>query len=404
MPQFRYLAVDSTGKRHRGSLQASTSRQVREWLRTQQLSPLQVDEKRGTTLNISVLSFHKTRIPASQLLLFTRQLATLINASLPLERSLKVVAGQCSHKTAAEMIENIRAQVAEGQSFTAALSRWPDCFDNRYRALVASGEKSGNLGVVLTRLAEDSEFRHAMRNKLIQAMVYPLTLTLVALTVIVILLVAVVPQIIDQFTQFQQKLPLSTRILITLSHFMQDMGLFLLTGLLLAVLGIRSLLTRATIRFSFHKKITQVPPIGGLIRDIDAARYLRTLSIMQNSGVPLLEGMQIASESGANLYFRHCMEMATEQVRQGSSLTHALQATHLFPAMMLYMVASGEESGQLGVLMASAAASQESRLQHRIAIALTIFEPVLVIGMSGIVLFIVMSILQPILQLNNMFN
>lgn len=401
MPQFRYLAIDGAGKKHKGLLQASNSRQARESLRTQQLHPLKIEAAEEGKLTKFT---RRQRIPAGQILLFTRQLATLINASLPLERSLKLVAGQCTHRLMAETIENLRDQVAQGQSFSAALSRWPDSFDNRYRTLVASGEKSGNLGVVLTKQADDSEFRHAMRNKLIQAMIYPLALTLVAITVIVILLVAVVPQIIDQFTQFQQQLPLSTRMLIALSQFAQESGLFLLAGIIACALGLRTLLARENFRFAFHQRLTQLPVIGALVRDIDAARYLRTLSIMQNSGVPLLEGMLIASEAGANLYFRHCLLKAAEQVREGSSLTNALQVTRLFSPMMIYMVSSGEESGQPGPLMAQAAAGQEARLQHRIAIVLTIFEPALVVSMSGIVLFIVMSILQPILQLNNMFN
>lgn len=402
MPSFIWLATDIHGKARRGFLQATSARQAREILREQQLFPVSLKE--GSDEGISLTSdLRRTpRIPVSQLTLFTRQLATLVNASLPLENALKVLAQQCENKTLVGIVNQIRDLVTEGQSFSSALAQWPKYFDSRFRTLVAAGEQTGNLGAVLIKLADDSEFRQRTRNKLFQATIYPLILTLVAISVIIILLAAVVPQIIDQFSQFKQQLPLSTRILITVSDFLQQFGLFLLLALVLVIVGCGLLLRQRVWCWRFHRALASWPVIGNLSKAVNSARYIRALSIMQGSNVPLLDAMMTACESGNNLYFRDTLLQAAERVRQGGRLHLALQQTRLFPPMIVHMVASGEECGQLGELMLRAADIQENQLQNQITLALAVFEPVLVVTMSSIVLFIMLSILQPLLQLNNM--
>ena len=252
-----------------------------------------------------------------------------------------------------------------------------------------AGEKTGHLGGVLEKLAEYNEQRQKMKSKLTQAMVYPITLTVVAIAVISILLVAVVPQVIDQFTHMKQELPVTTRTLIAVSDFLQAWGIVIAGGLFGASASFKFWIKKEKNRFVYHRWLLLKSP-------------LKKLSILQASSVPLLEGMYIAMDGIENLYARQVLEQAADTVRQGASLYNALEQARIFPPTMLYMVASGEESGELGSLMDRAAENQESALQHRITLTLSVFEPALVVTMATVVLFIVLSILQPLLQLNNM--
>ncbi|MEN8466384.1 type II secretion system F family protein, partial [Enterobacter cloacae subsp. cloacae] len=255
---------------------------------------------------------------------------------------------------------------------------------------------------VLEKLAEYNEQRQKMKSKLTQAMVYPITLTVVAVAVISILLVAVVPQVIEQFVHMKQQLPITTRTLIAVSDFLQAYGIYIAGGLFGAIVGFKTWVKKTTNRFRWHSWLVNGSPIKKLVCAINSARYIRTLSILQASSVPLLEGMYIAMDGIENLYARQVLEQAADTVRQGASLYNALDQAKLFPPTMLYMIASGEESGELGSLMDRAAENQESALQHRITLTLSVFEPALVVTMATVVLFIVLSILQPLLQLNNM--
>lgn len=241
-----------------------------------------------------------------------------------------------------------------------------------------------------------------MKSKLSQAMVYPITLTVVAIAVISILLVAVVPQVIEQFVHMKQQLPITTRTLIAVSDFLQAYGMVIGGGLVGGGVGFKAWLKKESNRFVYHRWLVNGSPLKKLVCAINSARYIRTLSILQASSVPLLEGMYIAMDGIENLYARQALEQAADTVRQGASLYNALEQAKLFPPTMLYMIASGEESGELGGLMDRAAENQESALQHRITLTLSVFEPALVVTMATVVLFIVLSILQPLLQLNNM--
>ncbi|MCS2158430.1 type II secretion system inner membrane protein GspF [Scandinavium sp. H11S7] len=400
MAWFAYSATDAAGKTRRGTLQAENPRQVRQQLREQQLLPFSITETHEYTPGKTAQQ--KSKMTSAALSMFTRQLSTLVNAALPLESALKAIARQSEDKKMSALVSDIRDKVVEGHTLNDALSQYPRIFDKLYCALVMAGERTGALGTVLEKLAEYNEQRQKMKSKLTQAMVYPLTLTIVAVTVICILLVAVVPQVIEQFTHMKQQLPLTTRILITVSDFLQAYGL-LLGGVLAGLaIGWKIWLRKPQNRFAWHRWLLTRSPVQRLMRAINSARYIRTLSILQASSVPLLDGMLIAMEGLENGYARQLMATAADTVRQGSTLYTALEQAHLFPPTMLYMVASGEESGELGPLMDRAADNQESTLQHRITLTLAVFEPALVVSMATVVLFIVLSILQPILQLNNM--
>lgn len=400
MAWYAWSATNAAGKTQRGTLQAEGPKQVRQTLREQKLIPVTVDLTRDPSSGKNTRKGAKLSIPV--LSMFTRQLATLVNAALPLESALKAIAKQTEDKTLVKMVTEIRDKVVEGHTLFDAFSQFPRSFDKLYCTLVMAGEKTGHLGAVLEKLAEFNEQRQKMKSKLTQAMVYPVTLTVVAIAVISILLVAVVPQVIDQFTHMKQQLPITTRTLIAVSDFLQAWGPAIAVGLSGAAVGFKAWLRKEQNRFLYHRWLLNRSPLKKLVCAINSARYIRTLSILQASSVPLLEGMYIAMDGIENLFARQVLEQAADTVRQGATLYNALEQAKIFPPTMLYMVASGEESGELDALMDRAAENQESALQHRITLTLSIFEPALVVTMATVVLFIVLSILQPLLQLNNM--
>ncbi|WP_058911165.1 type II secretion system inner membrane protein GspF [Entomohabitans teleogrylli] len=400
MAWYAWTATNAAGKTQRGTLQAEGLKQARQALREQNLMPVSIEPTSERAAEKKTRTGVKLSTPV--LSMFTRQLSTLVNAALPLESALKAISRQTEDKKLAAMVTAIRDKVVEGHTLFDAFSQFPRTFDKLYCTLVMAGEKTGHLGDVLEKLAEYNEQRQKMKSKLSQAMVYPITLTVVATAVICILLVAVVPQVIDQFTHMKQQLPITTRTLIAVSDFLQAWGLYIGGGLAGALAVFKTWLKKEKNRFAFHAWLVKRSPLKKLVCAINSARYIRTLSILQASSVPLLEGMYIAMDGIENLYARQLLEQAADTVRQGASLYAALEQARLFPPTMLYMIASGEESGELGPLMERAAENQESALQHRITLTLSVFEPALVVTMATVVLFIVLSILQPLLQLNNM--
>lgn len=400
MAWYAWTATDAAGKTRRGTLQADGPKQVRQTLREQKLMPVTIAVTREQAAGKSARKGVKLATPV--LSMFTRQLSTLVNAALPLESALKAIARQTEDKKLAAMVTDIREKVVEGHTLFDAFSQYSRTFDKLYCTLVMAGEKTGHLGDVLEKLAEYNEQRQKMKSKLSQAMVYPITLTVVAIAVISILLVAVVPQVIEQFVHMKQQLPITTRTLIAVSDFLQAYGMVIGGGLVGGGVGFKAWLKKESNHFAYHRWLVNGSPLKKLVCAINSARYIRTLSILQASSVPLLEGMYIAMDGIENLYARQALEQAADTVRQGASLYNALEQAKLFPPTMLYMIASGEESGELGGLMDRAAENQESALQHRITLTLSVFEPALVVTMATVVLFIVLSILQPLLQLNNM--
>ncbi|EEX1852843.1 type II secretion system inner membrane protein GspF [Escherichia coli] len=407
---YRYRAMTQDGQKLQGIIDANDERQARLRLREEGLFLLDIRPQKS-----SGVKTRRPRISHSELTLFTRQLATLSAAALPLEESLAVIGQQSSNKRLGDVLNQVRSAILEGHPLSDALQHFPTLFDSLYRTLVKAGEKSGLLAPVLEKLADYNENRQKIRSKLIQSLIYPCMLTTVAIGVVIILLTAVVPKITEQFVHMKQQLPLSTRILLGLSDTLQRTGPTLLATVFIVAVGFWLWLKRGNNRHRFHAMLLRVALIGPLICAINSARYLRTLSILQSSGVPLLDGMNLSTESLNNLEIRQRLANAAENVRQrlanaaenvrqGNSIHLSLEQTAIFPPMMLYMVASGEKSGQLGTLMVRAADNQETLQQNRIALTLSIFEPALIITMALIVLFIVVSVLQPLLQLNSMIN
>ncbi|MGL5947595.1 MAG: GspF family T2SS innner membrane protein variant ExeF [Aeromonas sp.] len=405
MAAFEYKALDNKGRSKQGVLEGDSARQVRQILREQGMTPLEVketSEKVKQEANRFVLL--RRGASTSELALITRQIATLVGAGLTIEEALRAVAEQCEKAHLRSMVATVRSKVVEGYSMADSLAAFPHIFDQLFRSMVAAGEKSGHLDKVLNRLADYTEQRQAMKSKMLQAMIYPIVLTMVAVGVITVLLTAVVPKVVEQFVHMGQTLPATTRLLISTSELLQNYGFYFV--LAFAGLGLlwQGWLKNADNRRKWHHAVLNLPVIGRVSRGLNTARFARTLSILNASAVPLLEGMKISGEVLSNDYARMRISEATDRVREGTSLRSALTETKIFPPMMLHMIASGEQSGELDSMLERAADNQDKEFAAQVTLALGVFEPMLVVSMAGVVLFIVMSILQPILELNNMVN
>lgn len=404
MVKFSYRACDSTGKTCKGTLEAESVRRARQQLREKKLTVLGITPARQSLLARLQASDKRLRLSSSELALVTRQLATLIAAALPLEEVLLAVARQSEKKSVATLIMQIRNRVLEGFPLAQTLSQYPAVFDRLFCAMVAAGEASGQLPLILTQLADHVEQRQQIKNKMTQAMTYPVVLTLVAIAVVSLLLTAVVPKVIEQFMHMKQALPITTRILIACSDFLRQWGLALLLTMVIALLGCRQLLKKPHLRLAWDQRLLKMPVLGPLFLTLNTARYAHTLSILNASAVPLIDSMKISASVLANEYAREQLLNAMARVREGESLYQTLENTTLFSPMMRHMIASGERSGELGTMLKRAADMQQDALNQRITMALSLFEPLLVVSMASVVLFIILAILQPILQLNSMFG
>ena len=404
MAAFDYQAVDSKGKTKKGVIEGDTPRHARALLREQGLMPTEVTPTLASTKTKSgkpSTQKSKGKLSAAELALITRQLATLVESGLPLEESLIAVAEQGEKNRIKSMIMGVRTKVTEGYGLAESMAEYPKVFNHLYRAMVAAGEKSGHLDKVLNRLADYTEQREQMRSQLIQALVYPVIMTVVAISVIAILLTKVVPQIVGQFEHMGANLPSSTQFLIASSEFLQANGFFIVLFIAMLMLLFSQLLKKPKFEMAYHQRVITLPGIGKVAKGLNTARFARTLSILSASAVPLLESMKISGEVLDNLYIKQQVKQAADKVREGTSLRLSLEQTKLFPPMMLHMIASGEKSGQLEQMLGRAADNQDKEFEALVNISLKAFEPALMVVMAGIVLFIVMAILEPIMTLNS---
>lgn len=403
MAAFEYQALDARGRKVKGVLEADNARHARSLLREQKLNPLSLEiASQQEQLIATGRKWFQAGISAGELALITRQLATLVEAALPIEAALQAVAEQCEKPRLQSMMMSVRSKVVEGYSLAEGLAEFPHIFDHLFRSMVAAGEKSGHLDGVLNRLADYTEQRQYMRSQTMQAMLYPAILTFFAIGVISILLAFVVPKIVEQFVHMGQSLPGTTVALIAISDFIRNYGLFVLVAIFLGIVTFKRALKSADFRLKYDRTILKLGILGKVNRGLNTARFARTLSILNASAVPLLEAMRISSDVLSNTYMKQAMNEATLRVREGTSLRTSLAQTKLFPPMMLHMIASGEKSGQLDGMLGRAADMQDREFTTLVTVSLKIFEPLLVSTMAFMVLFIVLAILQPILALNNL--
>lgn len=404
MGAFEYVALDKAGKESKGLIEGDTPKHVRQILRDRHMLPIQVTEvaqkeaKRQSTFSL------RSGLSSSELALVTRQLASLSQSGLPLEEALLAVAQQNDQPRTKSILLGVRSRVMEGHTLADGLGEFPQAFPELYRATVAAGEQSGHLDVVLERLADYTEARQELRQSVTNAMIYPIALVTMAVAIIAFMLATVVPRIVSVFENAAGELPALTRWLIATSDFIRDQWLFLIIGIAAVIYGIWWLLQRDGPKRSYHRTLLRLPITGRLTRGINTARFTRTLSILAGSGVPILDALKIAAEVIENLPMRDAVNEATLRVREGASISRSLAASKLFPPMMIHLVASGETGGKLEEMLEHTANYQEREVGGLIATLLGILQPLLIVLMGAVVMTIVLAILLPIFEINNLIR
>ena len=404
MGAFEYVAMDQAGKQAKGLLEGDTPKHIRQLLRDRDLLPVSVTEvAQKEARRQRSFSFRKGISPA-ELALVTRQLASLAQSGLPLEESLLAVSQQNDNPRTKSILLGVRAKVMEGYTLADGLSDFPQAFPELYRATVAAGEQSGHLDIVLERLADYTEARQELRQNITNAMVYPIALIVMAIAIISFMLATVVPKIVGVFQSNHAELPGLTRGLIATSDFLRDHWLALIIALAVAGYGLWRLLQQDGPRRGYHRFLLSMPITGRLTRGINTARFTRTLSILAGSGVPILEALNISAEVVENLPMRDAIVEATIRVREGAAISKSLAVSKLFPPMMIHLISSGEAGGKLEEMLGRAAVGQEREVDGLIATLLGILQPLVIVLMGGIVLTIVLAILLPIFEINNLIR
>ena len=405
MAAFSWRALDQNGKVRKGVTDGDSARQVRNKLRTQGYVPTEV------TAVVAAQSAHKKAkrtfshaIKPRELALFSTQLAVLLNSGLPLEQALDNVAAQTKKKATSNLLKSIRAKVSEGHTLANAMAAFTGSFPDYYVPTVAAGEHSGHLVEVMERLAEYAESSYHARQKLQMALLYPIIVTFVAFLVIIVLLVYVVPQVVQVFESMQQTLPVLTTTLIAVSDFLQQHGLVLLASFGLCLLLYRYAMRLQKVRSMMHRGLLHIPIIGGFLCRVTAARFARTCGMLLKSQVPVTESLAISGHVVSLIPIRSALQAAESRVKEGMTLQRALQVTGYFEPLMLNLIASGEASGNLGDMMVHAAEVQEKDNNVVVETALGVFEPMMVLLMGGVVLTIVLAILMPIFDMNQLIN
>ncbi|HEY6241407.1 MAG TPA: type II secretion system inner membrane protein GspF [Burkholderiales bacterium] len=403
MSGFEYSALDATGSETRGVIEADTERHARSILRERGLAPLAVEGIRATAARSGLRErFSRPGLSRKGLALVTRQFATLVVAGLTIEECLNVIIEQSESAAARRLFAAVRARVLEGQSLSHSLAEYPAAFPQIYRAMVEAGEHSGRLGDVLERLADFTENREALRDKLILAFIYPALVMTVALGVVWFLLVYVMPQMTRVFSNLGQTLPLVTRILIAISDFVRVNGGYTLAAAAGALFFGRFLLRDEARRSRWHGWLLRLPLAGRVIRGLNAARFADTLGILTASGVPLLSSLQSAAAVLANLPMRAAVDEAVRRVREGAALAPSLGAAKLFPPLVIHLIASGEATGRLDTMLARAAQAQSRELENLLRGLTAVLEPLLILAMGLVVGFVVVAILLPMFEMNQL--
>ena len=406
MPAFSYKAVDAAGKASKGVLEAANAGAARAALRGRNLLPMSVEmtdrpvgEAKG---GIDLSQLFRQRVGARALSTVTRQVSTLVSSDIRIEEALRLVAAQADTPAMAGLLLNVRGGILDGRSFAQALGDHPAAFPEFYRASVAAGEQSGRLPEVLNHLAEFVEHRHRNQQKVQLALLYPALLAVVSIGMMVLLLVYVVPDIVKVFVSRGAELPLLTRALIALSAGFQSYGLVMAAAIAAAVFGWRAWVSRAGNRLRFHRRLATTRPVAGFSRKHNAARFAGSLATLVQSMVPLVEALNAAAAVTPNLHVRERARAVAARVREGASLQTAMTEAAIFPSMLVAIVASGESSGRLGPALGRAAGELDRELEQAVSTLVALVEPAVLLMMGGLVLLMVLAILLPIINLNDL--
>ncbi len=404
MGAFEYTALDASGRELKGILEGDTPRHVRQQLRDRSLLPVAVSEVAQQEAGRQRSFGFARRVSAADVCLLTRQLATLVRAGLPLEESLLAVSQQTEKPRVQSILLGVRSKVMEGHTLADGLAEFPRVFPEIYRATVSAGEQSGHLDAVLERLAEYTESREEIRQKILAALLYPIVLTVMCFIIVSALLVFVVPKVVSVFEASKAQLPLITRMLIGTSHFLRNNGLWLVLVAAAAVWSFRRRLRDPQARRRFHRLLLHLPLAGKLVRGFNTARFTRTFSILSASAVPVLDALRISGEVVTSLPMRDAVLDAAARVREGAPIGRSLAASRLFPPMTVHLISSGESSGELESMLAQAADSQDRELDAIMAGMVGLLGPLLIVVMGLFVMGIVFAMLLPIFQMNDLIH
>ena len=401
MPAFKYEALDANGKSSNGIVEAESMKAARSHLRGLQLVPLGLTPVAVVEASGGMSRFARKAFSSSGLAVWTRQLAGLVAAGLPLERALTALADEAEEQRQRDLIAHLRSEVNGGATFARALGSVPREYDEVYRAVVAAGEQSGALGRVLERLADDLEERQSLKGKLIGAALYPAIVSLIAVIIVTFLVTYVVPQVASVFASSKHALPFLTEMMLGISAFVRQWGLLAVALLVLGGILFSAALRQPAFRLRFDAAFLNLPLAGRLARGYNAARFAGTLAMLAGAGVPILKALQAAAETLGNHALRADAMEALVQVREGAPLASALAAHKRFPGLLAMFARLGEQTGQLPIMLDRAARQLSNEVQRRAFALATLLEPLLIVAMGGVVLVIVLSVLLPIIQLND---
>lgn len=401
MPAYKFEAIDGEGRQKSGLLEADNAKAARAQLRAQSLVPLDVVPVAQSASDAMASRFSRRIFTSTSLSVWTRQMAGLVGSGLPLERSLTALIEDCEDPRQRELIAHLRSEVNAGSPFARALATAPREFDEVYRAVVAAGEQSGALGPVLERLADDLEARQALKAKLIGATLYPVIVSLIAVLIVIFLVTYVVPQVASVFEGSKRALPLLTVAMLAISSFVRQWGWLMLLALVGGAFSLVTALRNADFRERFDAFWLTLPLVGRLSRGYNAARFAGTLAMLAGAGVPILKALQAAAETLSNRAMRTDAMAALVQVREGAPLANAIAAKKRFPGLLAMFARLGEQTGTLPKMLQRAADQLGSEVQRRALALATILEPLLIVGMGGVVMLIVLAVLLPIIQLQS---
>ncbi|MFO0319742.1 MAG: type II secretion system inner membrane protein GspF [Neisseriaceae bacterium] len=402
MATFNYKAIDQKGKQSGGVIQADSPRGARQLLRAQGLIVSHISTGKDEKQKSKSFSSFRKPISSLELSLITRQFAILLNSGLSVEQSLNALIDQLENPVQKSIMMGVREEVLGGRSLASSMRLFPKVFPDVYCSLIHSGEQSCNLAGLMTKLAEYSDRTRELTSKIMMALLYPIIVTIVASLMIVALLVYVVPQIVKVFQSSKQELPTLTKILIATSDGLRNYGLYIVLFIIIVIIAVNRMLKKHEFKLRFHKKLLELPIMGKLLINIDVARFTHTLSLLLASGVPMIAALEAGRDTLSNYMMKNAVDRALKAVQEGVPLAIALRKENAFPPVVIHLIASGEKSGNLDMLLSQAGSHQELELSHRSQLLTGILEPLLILVMGGVVLLIVIAILLPILNMNNL--